>query len=145
MVGFGNRFENDLTKSFVHLFTKKGESGVFKNMVGTEMDKFHGVDFILWGIPMDVTVNPDKDHVEWSNQEVTLLNGTSVKFGVRTGNSHNGFTRFEQPVLVLHINCFYGNIFELEDAIVEAMSKKIDEIVDAASDVYYDFIDRESA
>ena len=104
-------------------------------------DKFAGTDAYMWGVPCDFTYNfSGKDHTVALPEDIDLFCGTKVRFGVRTGNSHKGFTKFERPVLVIGIDgaddSFIGSWLV---NIVEAFGKKLQDIINLGQDQYWDW------
>lgn len=103
-----------------------------------EDDLFKGIDFRSNGLPVDLTYNfVGKDHTEKVG-EYHLSCGSTVEFGIRTGNSHKGYTQFEEPVLVIGV--------ELPDVafmkgIVQTFAKKFAEISEQAEDLYWGWMD----
>lgn len=122
-------------------FNKKSCSRDFVPTADTTADYLAGTDAIIWGIPVDFTTDALKDNTVWSDRAVTLLNGVEVRFGVRTGNSHNGYTEFDTPTLVLFIRVFMGNLRYMMDDVVDAFSEKFDDVFDAGEEFYYGFMD----
>lgn len=106
---------------------------------GSYEDRAEGTDATIYGLPCDITVNfYGKDHME-ELPAVVPLDFATVRFGVRTGNSHNGFTPFENPVLVIGIDGF--DIKQYKWYILNEFKKRIDEILEIGQDEYWNYID----
>ena len=140
-MGLGKFFEGEIESRLQWDFNKKNCSEHFVSTADTEADYLAGTDAVIWGIPVDFTTDALKDNTVWSDQTVRLLNGVEVRFGVRTGNSHNGYTEFDRPTLVLFVRCFMGNLWQMMDDVVDAFSKKFDEVFDIGEGFYYDYMD----
>ena len=111
------------------------------NTLGTKEDFNADTDCVIWGVPCDFTTDSLKDNTIWSpEKEFRLMNGVDVEFGIRTGNSHNGFTKFDQPTLVLYIKCFMGNLRHMMETVIEEFAKKFEDIFDVGQGLYYDFV-----
>ena len=131
----------------VELFEEEYGINAVKYNVGSSKDLYEGNDLELFRIPLDITMNPNKDHTEWSKKITRIpfmgFNGIAIKWGVRTGNSHKGFTRFETPVLVMQVDGIPSNqfFFNYMVNIKSAIKKNLREIVDNGMDFYYNFMD----
>ena len=124
--GLGIELEDELVCTCSEWFKKKGDPKGFVCTSGTAADKFAGTV----ALPEDID----------------LFCGTKVRFGVRTGNSHKGFTKFERPVLVIGIDgaddSFIGSWLV---NIVEAFGKKLQDIINLGQDQYWDWCEANGA
>lgn len=139
--GLGIELEDELVCTCSEWFKKKGDPKGFVCTSGTAADKFAGTDAYMWGVPCDFTYNfSGKDHTVALPEDIDLFCGTKVRFGVRTGNSHHGFTKFKRPVLVIGIDgaddAFLGSWLV---NIVEAFGKKLQDIINLGQDQYWDW------
>lgn len=139
--GLGIELEDELVCTCSDWFKAKGDPKGFVCTSGTAADKFAGTDAYMWGVPCDFTCNfTGKDHTEELPQSIDLFCGTKVRFGVRTGNSHKGYTKFEKPVLVIGIDGadehFLGSWLT---NIVETFGKQLQRIIDLGQDQYWDW------
>lgn len=112
----------------------------------TALDKFQGTDLFIWGIPCDFTYDiMGKDNMDLLDEEVRLLSDCTLKFGVRTGNSHNGYTPFETPVLVIGVQASDWYIGRYATKIALAFKKRLHDIIDVAQSAYWDWCDENLA
>lgn len=148
------KFSNDFSAVENYELGRELEDGlrfVFKKFYGKdfvlptkEQDEKEGKDGILFRIGVDFTARINgKDHCTVAKKEFDLGDGVKVQFGVRTGNSHNGGTKFPEPVLVIGVTgnqqFVYKNMLEILDKIKE----NLDDIFAAGEDVYWAFQDGE--
>lgn len=138
----------NLESMVTELFTESYGKDAVTYSIGTKKDIYNGVDIELYQVPIDITMNPDKDHVEWSDNIVEIpFMGLQARFGVRTGNSYKGFTKFETPVLIVLVDgivdnkWFYNHLTNIEDSI----RKVLRSIVDIGMDTYFDYMDAVTA
>jgi len=114
---------------------------VLVDIHGTSMDMDEGTDMILYGVRMDpTTAMSTKDHMRLLDVEFPLprLN-LSIRFGIRTGNSHCGFTPFPEPVLVFGYDS--SSTRWGVEAVAAEVAGCIDRIIDTGIDLYYSYID----
>ena len=108
---------------------------------GTDRDKFEGVDVEIYGVGIDFTYFfSGKDHMEVLPG---LFSGryTDIKFGVRTGNSHHGYTKFKTPVLVIGIDAETSYVRNWMANIIDDFEKNFEKIIDMAQDAYWSWMD----
>ena len=139
----GKDLEDELSSACANYFKAIGEENSIEYTTGTSSDILQGTDIKIWGVPCDFTCNiENKDHTDVLPISVPLLSGVVVKFGVRYGNSHHGFTRFDEPVLVIGIagadERFLGTWMT---NIVDSFSKKLSEIIETGQSQYWDWCD----
>lgn len=139
-ISLGLEVEGDLIEAIVW------KIGTDCRKATREEDKNHGTDMYVYGVPCDITCDiMDKDHTVILSQRYELsFSGIKICFGVRTGNSHNGYTRFDTPVLVIG---FEGLTFETmrewKERIISVFVQKLDEIIDVGQSQYWDWMDAE--
>jgi hypothetical protein len=73
-----------------------------------EEDLFSGTDCFIGGVPIDITINPNKNYSKFIKQYV--LEGVTVNVLSRYRNSHH---KFERPVLVFHFD-----VYDLRDRMI---------------------------
>ena len=136
----GMLLEQDLTASLKDHFADDPDAVVYAG--GTEADIEQGTDLFIYGVPVDITFNfTGKDHLEAFAEKVDVFGGVDVSFGVRTGNSHKGFSRFKKPVLVIGIDASESFIRDWMPRIISSFIEKIDEIIDVSQSQYWDWCD----
>lgn len=97
---------------------------------------------MIWGVPVDLTCNlAGKDYTEILPETVDIFGGIKVRFGVRTGNSHKGFSRFENPVLIIGIDASESFLGTWMENIVQAFGDKLEEIIETGQSQYWDWCD----
>ena len=109
---------------------------------GTDIDYQEGTDMVLFKLPVDFTCNfAGKDHMQVLPNTVFIQRyGVDVKFGVRYGNSHNGYHEFKRPVLVIGIDYIPIEIRKDLDPLFEIISSKLDKIIDMGMDQYFEVV-----
>lgn len=104
-------------------------------------DKFLGIDGRLNGLPVDLTCHiTGKDHMEKLSGSIWLDKsyGFCVNYGIRVGNSHDGFTPFEEPVLVIGLSC---PRIDLLDEAIRLFKKNFGRIGAMGEDLYWNWMD----
>ncbi len=136
----GIDFEDELceaTRNYLAVRNPKMSDRVFKTYQGTIRDKYAGVDAVIYGIPVDFTFNfHGKDHMD----DLGITIG-DFSLGIRYGNSHNGFTRFEEPVLVIGIDADNYYVRNFMHSIVDGFKASIHAIIEEGSSAYLDWMD----
>lgn len=121
---------------------RKGIATGFVDTTGTNKDFYDGTDFEIYGVPGDITCNPNKSNTHWieTSQITVPFNGfdAEVCFGIRTGN---GRVEFKVPVLVFLVRGDMRNISNHVDNFASALIEKMDDIIDCGQDIYWNFID----
>lgn len=86
-----------------------------------EEDCYFGTDCFIGDIPIDITLNADKNRTKFIKKH--MLEGVTVNVLKRYGNA---FHTFEKPVLVFHFE-LYGetNRFAICEYLIEALSKEV--------------------
>ena len=134
----GSEFEYELVE-MIEIIVGKNNC---KSLCNTVDDMYKGQDAEIYGIPTDITVNfSGKDNMTKlpRNYPMSL---TTVRYGVRTGNRHNGFTKFKKPVLVIGIDAGSFQFFKTWRAqILDELKKHIKEIIDVGQDQYWEWLD----
>lgn len=133
----GMKFEDDI----MYIFKSTLSSGSVIDCTGTKDDIFKGTDAIIYGIRVDFTTNfSKKSHMVKLPESINLGHcGVDINFGVRTGNSHKGYTKFEEPVLVIGVDADAKYIHTWMDAIIETIKTRINEIIDIGQDQFLDY------
>lgn len=86
-----------------------------------EEDLYLGTDCFIGGIPVDITLNPNKNEVKFIKKY--MLEGITVNVLKRYGN---GFGNFKRPVLVFHFETYeLRDPFFICELIEEGLSKDI--------------------
>lgn len=80
------------------------DEGVVQSCLGTELDRTQGTDCFIYKVPCDVTLNYEgKNNMRRLHMTYPLNENWTLKFGIRFGNNHDGFTQFLKPVLVIGV------------------------------------------
>ena len=138
---YGYQFEDSIVAGLDDHF--KGRRDIYQASSGTKEDLEQGVDFTLYGVPCDITYNFfGKNFTEKLERSVTIMPGIDVFFGVRTGNSHQNYTSFKTPVLVIGVDADTATLKNWMETIVDAFMQKVDEIIDCGQDQYLDWLDQ---
>lgn len=145
--GLGKELESELLEALYEHFRDKGDRNVVRITSGTDADLNGGTDALIWGVPCDITYNYlGKDHMEQLPKTFDLFAGTTVRFGVRTGNSHNGYTPFADPVLVIGIDGADDRMISTWMVnIVSAFKNAAETILDLGQSQYWDWMDAHAA
>ncbi len=139
----GIEFEEELADCCVRHFTVKGDVSkkTFRTFSGTTHDTHDGVDVEIYGVGTDFTFNfSNKDHMEVLP---VVIEGRTVdfKFGIRTGNSHKGFTKFETPVLVIGFDADASYVRNFMARITSDFSNMLEKIIETGQDAYWNWMD----
>lgn len=136
-ISLGKEFEGELIEKISYTFK---EEDCFST---EQQDLFDGTDIFIYGIPCDFTYNfAGKDHMEILPEGLELAPGIEVRFGVRTGNSHNGYTQFKTPVLVIGFEGVDDEIIRnWMEKIVDRFVGKIHDIIEVGQSQYWDWVD----
>lgn len=113
----------------------------FKNYANTKKDWHEGVDVEIYRVGIDFTTNfSGKDHMEILP---CLISGKfiDIKFGVRTANSHNGYTKFKTPVLVIGIDSDPSYVRGWMANIIDDFKRDIENIINVGQDAYWAWLD----
>ncbi len=118
----------------------------FVSLLDTRADTEEGTDFELYGIPCDVTTNFwGKSFMDILPESymLTLRQGVSieVKFGVRKGNSHKGFTAFKKPVLVVGFMLDNSTFRTWQDVLENAIKKYASDMMEFGQSLFWDWCD----
>lgn len=136
----GYELEDELVDSFSYYFKKKGllTKEIFRRSNKDE-DVTLGTDAFVYGLPIDFTCNfSGKNHTEVLNTAISLSGIGSIRFGIRTGN---GRTKFEKPVLIIGIDTDQYLRKNQIVHVVDAVSSKIERIIEVGSDAYWGYCD----
>ena len=138
----GGRLENELVDICADWFRANNDAAGFKCMSGTISDIQQGTDATIWRVPVDFTCDfSGKDNCVKLPSEVTLEQGVTVLFGFRTGNSHHGYTKFEQPVLVIGLRADQEYLSNWMGHILDKFHQKMKEIIETGQKDYWDYFD----
>ena len=101
-----------------------------------EQDRKWGTDFFYYGVPIDITLNPNKNNVTFSETYIDIL-VCKIYVGFRTGN---GKARFEHPVLVL-----YFNLLDMaDDDVLKLVAYEFgEEALEKALDIFWCLLDQQ--
>lgn len=129
----GKEFESMFVfNALKQLTIKKGY--VAKDTINTDLDRRYGTDMICNGVRIDVTLNfSEKDHITMikdSGIKATPLR--NFKIGIRYGNSYKGFTRFDEPVVVIGVDMLPNDYRANEDSICDNVYKYAEDIFHTA-------------
>lgn len=125
----GEEFEDTIVEK-IGIFSIKTWKGGFKSTVHTLLDSHAGTDFILLGVPMDVTLSYDLSTYTKTITRIEYEFG-GITFGIRYGN---GVVKFETPVLVLGFDIVIPKQY-LARA-VDEISHEFHEILETGMDLY---------
>ena len=138
---WGNEFEDSLSFETHDYFREKKDFKAVETLSGSEMDLYEGSDLKIWGVPVDLTFAfSAKDNMTVISQTVELECST-VKFGVRFGNTHKGFTKFTTPVLVIGVDEDTRFIKMYLERLAESFRRHLNRILEVGFDSYWDTLD----
>lgn len=107
-----------------------------KNHIGDELDRKEGCDLELNGVRIDFTHNfSHKDNMHTLHKEFETPYG-NIRIGVRFGNSHNGYTGFAKPVLVVGMDLTSYEVKTYMDLIVPYLTKHTFDIIHIGRKLY---------
>lgn len=134
----GKIFESDLIYA-----CKKAYKSNIVDVINTETDFRDGTDCFWDEIRVDFTMGYSaKNHMiplDGSYElDIPYLGSVPVKYGIRTGNMSH---MFRCPVLVVGCDIPGRVLAKFNDALVSAMKKELDKIMDLAEDLYWAFDD----
>lgn len=122
----------------------------------TDIDKKEGTDFTLHdkakanrkgGLRIDITANfSNKDYMSVildTGIDAGLGDGQTFKIGIRHGNAHgcNGYTEFENPVVVFGVDASEYQLSRAWDAVECAIRKNASKIDQLTFDAYCDYLE----
>ena len=133
----GSLFEDDVQSVFMQFFGKER----FKSMRGTILDKEEGTDFVIDRLRMDSTLAfSHKNNMPFFYDTGLYAGGCqNFKIGIRLGNTHKGYSEFEQPVVVLGIDLPRSLYDANMDDIIGNLRKHADELFKKANEAYLDY------
>ena len=137
----GNEFEDNMIGAIKTRLRNKNQLDRLIVHSDDDLDRFQGTDFEIDGVRVDATCAfSHKDHMANTNFEPLYTPYGNLKFGIRTGNSHNGYTKFEKPVVVvgMDLDDWYARTYA--DAISEAITKMAPMIISYIKECYEEFI-----
>ncbi len=127
----GEEFEDTIVEK-IGTFSIKTWKGGFKSTVNTLLDTHAGTDFILLGVPMDVTLNYMSKNNTKTISRMEFGFG-AVTFGIRYGN---GRVKFETPVLVLGFDVVLPKQYMVQA--IDEISHNFNEILENGMDLYFE-------
>lgn len=130
----GQEFEDIIVEKVGYFSARQWGKG-FHSTINTELDTKAGTDFILLGIPVDVTLNFSGKNYTTKVGQVSFKFG-DVEFGVRYGNGH---CQFETPVLVVGFNMDIPR--QYIERSIDQMNSKMQLILERGMDLYLDTVD----
>ena len=130
----GEEFEDTIVEK-IGTFSINTWKGGFKSTINTLLDTHGGTDFILLGVPMDVTLNYASKNYTKKISRIEFGFG-GVTFGVRYGN---GVVKFDTPVLVLGFDVVIPNQYLVQA--IDEISHNFSEILNAGMDAYFDTVE----
>ena len=141
--GFGYVLEENVIDTMSEYFDSIGDHDAIQCVSGTEQDLLQGTVLYIYRVPVDITNNlAGKDNTYVFDKAIDLFGGIRVRFGVRTGNSHHGYTPFETPVLVIALDGASDSFMSTwMTNILDALKKAAGTIIDAGMDQYWDWCD----
>ena len=138
--GFGYAAEDDFVNAVAAGYKRQGRMDAIRQIGGDAADLYEGTDGYWFGVPFDFTLSfGEKDHTVPIDDTVELGLGYYLRFGVRTGNSHNGYTAFSSPVWVIGL-C--GGVVDRNTLprICELIAAKVEQI-ENVQDQYFDLVE----
>ena len=138
----GNEFQVEFAHSVKMHFVKNGSADSIEIHIDDDIDVLEGTDAIIEGIRVDFTTAfYAKDNMVAYESESIFIKYGDIKFGIRTGNSHHGFTKFDVPVVVVGLDCANSFYKTYVDQIHKTIESKMEEILDTISDVFWGYCD----
>ena len=138
--GFGYAAEDDFVNAVASGYHSRGRLDAIRQIGGDTADLHEGTDGYWFGVPFDFTLDFEgKDHMVQMDETVELGLGYYLRFGVRYGNSHNGFTAFRSPVWVIGLcgGIVNNNTIPRICELIAAKVKQIENV----QDQYFDLAD----
>jgi hypothetical protein len=135
----GKDFEDDVIEILKSKFSN------IKTCSDTSLDAKEGTDFIYNQLRVDLTLNFDeKEFMPFEfTTDVPAILSQNFKIGIRHGNSHNNYTEFETPVVVIGINMDAATYKANKYQILNNVRNHAEDIIYAATDAYLDYISTE--
>ncbi len=146
--GYGKPFEDEM----LHALKSSKFGRYIIPVTGTKEDKYNGTDFILRlndrgqtkNVRVDLTsaFSTKKDNMPLryeSNISFPDNSKRNVKVGVRIGNSHNGFTPFQEPVIVLGLDVGSDEYAIARGVIRNGLNTRARDVLNLVTKAYLDF------
>lgn len=136
-IALGHKFENSVIDSLTMAFHNKNEHNI-KRYTGTQTDIENGTDMTYNRINVDITANfKNKTNMPFIiPTRIKATNEHYFSLGIRTGNNHNGYTEFNDIVIVLGINMHNNQYNKHTDEIYGNIAYYAEDIATAISDAY---------
>ena len=137
---FGQYFEKDVVDVFTKAFCNSKTFRVV-SCIGTKADKQEGTDFTIGEIRFDITTNIDNKKCMpfIADTGIKAIRDCNFRMGIRVGNEHNGYTEFEDPVVVIGLGMPSDTLKQYKDAVLESLYKNATDLVCFASDCLEDY------
>jgi hypothetical protein len=130
----GEEFEDTIVEK-IGSFSIKTWKGGFKSTINTLLDTQAGTDFILLGVPMDVTLDYASKRQTKMISRIEFDFG-GVTFGIRYGN---GRVKFDTPVLVLGFDVVLPKQYLVQA--VDEISHNFSDILETGMDLYFENVE----
>ena len=133
----GNEFENDLS------WALKKSCKSLENCIGTEIDYNEGTDFRHKDLRIDATLDFEYKEIYMPfsfDTKIPAGAGQNFQIGIRLGNTHNGYTEFPKPVVVVGLRMDAHMYRQYQDEIFDNMIKHADDLMFAINDAHLDYI-----
>lgn len=104
-----------------------------------KQDEEEGTDLFVTGIPVDLTINQDKNYTQWMDSMQASY--STIDFGIRAGN---GKVNFKNGVVVVKFNHLFQNKREMTDCIENSLTdNEILDMVEKIFNVFYEYEDQQ--
>lgn len=138
-VTVGSEFEAD----FLEILSKKYKK--LESRIGSLTDKHEGTDFVLNDVRIDTTLQfSNKNFMPFIYEtKIPATPHENFTMGIRIGNSHNGYTEFPKPVVVIGLDMTPHEYDVWENVIEDNLTRYADDIILTITDVYLTYTSQE--
>ena len=125
-----------LEADFLGILSKKYKK--LESRIGSLTDKHEGTDFVLNDVRIDTTLQfSNKDFMPFIYEtKIPATPYENFTMGIRIGNSHNGYTEFPKPVVVIGLDMTPHEYKVWENVIEDNLTRYADDIIITITDVY---------
>ena len=122
------------------------------NCAGMDIDQKAGTDFIYKSIDctelrIDLTLDfEEKKCMPYIVEtDIPATDSKNFKMGIRHGNTHNGYTEFDKPVVVVGLEMSPQDYRIHEDEILDNIMSHYDDLICEAQSIYEAYTEKEYA